>query len=331
MPERMITHTHEDFLDPYTEAVLHGIDEYWAKRSLEDVVKEMPEPEYVCIDDERRVRLVEIAPSRKTEHDFSHDIALVLPYLNDYNPIQYMRARTLQLANPNYSVWLTPDNRFGSKNSIFNDEEKARVAQGDLRPLGEIQMRTFEKGDHHIYSLAATGFAQGGMTALAMAAVESTIRIDRVNADEVPSKKGRSAAQFLKDFDLSRNREGLEAAIKETAIPALTKVMRMRQPDTNKAEFLLRSKTPEGIMLARAMAGSAEQLVGTALENDTMVKLGSVANSQLFDIDSLSPQLLNSPLLTVVRYVGEQFEHMNVSGDNLKLHALMANDGLQLN
>jgi hypothetical protein len=330
MPERMIVRTHEDFLDNYTEAVLQGIDEYWAKRTIEDVEKEMPEPEYVQIDD-RRVRLVEVAPSRRTDHDTSHDIALVLPYLNDYNPLQYMRARTLQLANPNYSVWLTPDNRFGSKNSIFNDEEKARVAQGDMRPLGEIQMRTFEKGEHRINNLAITGFAQGGMTALAMAAVDSKIHIDRVNADEVPSKKGRSGEQFLKDFDRSRSTVGLEAVVKEMAIPALTKIMRLRQTNTNKAEYLLKSKTPEGIMLAKAMAGSAEQLVGTALDKEIMVKLGSVANSQLFDIDSLSPQLLNSPLLTVVRYAGEQFEYMNVSGDNLKLHALMANDGLRLN
>jgi hypothetical protein len=290
----------------------------------------MPEPEIVKIDDDRSVRLVEIAPSKETEHDTSHDIALVLPYLNDYNPIQYMRARTLQLANPNYSVWLTPDNRFGSKNSIFNDEEKARIAQGDLRPLGEIQMRTFENGKHRINNLATTGFAQGGMTALAMAAVSSEIRIDRVNADEVPSKKGRSAAQFLKDFDLSRSKEGLEATVKETAIPALTKFMRLRQPATNKAEYLLRSKTPEGIMLSKAMAGSAEQLVKTTIEKEIMVKLGSVANSQLFDVGSLDPELLKSHLLTVVRYAGDQFEHMNVSGDNLKLHALMANDGLHL-
>lgn len=278
MSEHVISRTYEDLLDVYHGALLEGIDEYWAARTPDDIRREMPEPMYVPIDADRSVKLIEIAPPDATDHDTSHDIAFSLPHLNPYNLKSYIRARTLQLANPNFSVWLVPDNTFRNKASIFNDEEKYRLAHGDIRPLGEIQMRAFERNPFRIEKLAATGHAQGGLAALALACIKGGIEVDRVNADEIP----------LKNADT--------------------------QGDTGQ----------------QVSVGSAEHLIEAALNNDVAVKLGFIANKHLLENETLISRLLDSPLLTVVQYQGERFKHMHTIDDRVKIHALMANDGLHL-
>jgi hypothetical protein len=331
MSEHVISRTYEDLLENVVEGVLQSVDEYWSERTYDDVLKEMPKATHVPIDENRTVRMIEIAPPDDT-HDFEQDIVLCLPYLNGYNPRHYIRARTLQLTNPNYSLWLIPNNTLGEKSYVFNDEEKARLAGGDMRPLGEIQMRAFEKISHGISKLAVTGYSQGGLTALAMASIDSGVLVNRVNADEVPSKTNRTVAELTKDFRNSRDTKSLKAAVKDADIPVLSEAMAARHVNWDIAQFAIKSLTTDGNIMRKAMAGSAEYLVDAILsrETDTTIKLGSVAGSHLFDVESISTELLNSPLLEIVQYVGGHFRHKHVTGDNVKAHALMANDGLRL-
>lgn len=322
--------TYESFNNAHSQGVLERIDEYWARRTYTDVLSEMPEPTYVSVDDDRKIKMVEVAPSSRTDHDISHDIALALPHLNAYNPRHYIRARTLQMANPNFSVWILPNNIVGNKAYFLNSREKARLAEGDMRPIGEIQMRAFENNRHGIGNLAVTGYSQGGLTALAMAAVDSDILVDRVNADEIPSKTNRPITQLIQDFRRSRSAEGLMAAVHDSGIKALSEAVSPKRQQRDIAQFLLTSLTGEGHIMRKAMSGSANKLVETAINRGITVKLGSVAGSKLFDVSSIDTRLLDSPLLTVVQYEGDKFEHMHVTGDNVKLHALMADDGLRL-
>lgn len=332
MSEHVISRTYEDLLDNFNEGVLQGVDEYWAERTYDDVLREMPKATHVPIDENRTVRMIEIAPHDDT-HDFRQDVVLCLPYLNGYNPRHYIRARTLQLTNPNHSLWLIPNNTLGEKSYIFNKEEKARLAKGDMRPLGEIQMRAFEKLPQHIYNLAITGYSQGGLTALSMAAVDSNVPVNRVNADEIPSKTNRTTAELAKDFRSSRDNRSLKAAVKDADIPVLAEAMAARHVNWDIAQFAIKSLTTEGNIMRKAMTGSAEYLIEAILnrETDIIIKLGSVIGSKLFDVQSINPGLLSSPQLSVVQYQGGNFRHKHVTGDNVKAHALMANDGLQLN
>lgn len=331
MSEQVIPRTYDDFIaDPYNGALEDSFERYWYDRTLSDVIREMPEPKIVPIDDYRNMKVVEIAPPVATDHEISHDIVLSLPHLNAYDPRYYIRAKTLQLANPNYSVWLMPNNTFRDNAYIFNAEEKYRLAHGDMRPLGEIQMRALENHRPRLLSLAVSGYSQGGLAALALAGIKNGIPVSNVNADEIPSKSNRTMVQLIRDFSYSRSTEGLRAAVADAAIPALSEVMNSKQISDDNKRFLAKSVTPEGQIMRKAMTGSAEYLVQAALDNGVAVKLGYVATSRIFDVESISPLLRSSQSITVFQYEGEKFENKHATGDNVKLHALMANDGLRL-
>lgn len=329
MTERdMLVRSYDDIVDPQTAAMIDGAYSYWQGKSLSDVIQEMPEPVHVDIGDDRTVKLIEVAPSG-FDHDLDRDIVLGLPFLNGYTPHHYIRAKTLQLlTNPNASVWILPNNGTADQAYDFNSNETKRLATGDIRPLGELYIRAFENLSTQVGTLALSGYSQGGLTTLAMAAVGSDrLMIDRVNADEAPSVTDRSAKQLSRDFTRSGGWGDLKGAVKDANIQALSEAMSTPRLVKDIAKFGAASLTKQARLLKQAMSGSAHELVEAAVNNGVHVKLGSVAASKLFEIESID---VNSTMLTTVQYVGAPFEHRHATGDNVIAHGVMANHGLQL-
>jgi hypothetical protein len=242
-----------------------------------------------------------------------------------------VRARAFQqLAAPNHTVWVMPNIVDNKPAYEFTAEQKARMSKGDMRPLGEVQAQAFEKlNEEKMYGLGAisvSGYSQGGLTALALGATNSNLRIERINADEAPSVDDRTAEQLSKDFMKSGGPLELRRAIKAAGINALSQSMNMRRLGIDLARFVKNSKTPYGQLLNEAMTGSADYLVSRAVDKGVAVKLGYVAGSRLFDPKSI---ITVSGGLEIVRYEGKEFANRHATGDNVKLHALMADQGLR--
>lgn len=317
-----------DVVCPQTEAMIESVYEHWYGKSYHDVAAEMPEPMYINIPGDRKVQTIEVAPTG-SDHDITRDIVLGLPYLNGYTVHHYIRAKTLQLlTHPNSSVWIMPNNGSDKSAYQFNTEENCRLSNGDIRPLAEMQLRAFENSSARFGTLAITGYSQGGLTAVAMAAVGSDkLVIDRVNADEMPSRSNRTAKQLGKDFMSSGGLPELKGAVKDANIAALSEAMSTRRLGADLVKFGVTSLGKEAKLLKHAMSGSAQGLIEQAMNNGVHIKVGSVAGSSLLDIESIDTE---SPLLTAVQYVGQPFDRRHATGDNVIAHAIMANDGLRL-
>lgn len=324
----MLVRSYDDIVDPRTAAMIEGVYAYWEGKDLHDIEREMPEPVHVDIGDDRSVQLIEVAPS-SFDHDLSRDTVLCLPFLNGYTPHHYIRAKTLQmLTNPNSSVWILPNNGTANQAYRFNTNEAKRLVNGDIRPLGEMYIRAFENLSTTVGTLALSGYSQGGLTTLAMAAVGSDrLTIDRVNADEIPSAADRTAKQLSRDFARSGGWNDLKGAVADAHIQALSEAMSTPRLAKDIAKFGLASLSKEARLLKQAMSGSAHELVEQAINNGVQVKLGSVAASRLFEVESID---VTSSMLTTVQYVGAPFEHRHATGDNVIAHGVMANHGLQL-
>lgn len=321
---------YESLVDDRLLAGIERVEQHWAGKSLKDVAAEMPQTEYIPVDDERAVELLELRPPDAL-HDTSREIILGLPYLNSVTPHHYIRAKTLQLlAGPSHSVWVLPNNSRGHTAYTFTGKEKIRLARGDMSPLGEMHTRAFEKLHHDLSgglgAISLTGYSQGGLTALAMAAVNgSSLNIVNVNADEVPSVGDRKAPELASDFKSSSPAKDFFGAIRDAEIPALSQAMNKFRATRDVLRFLLESKTLEGKLMNEAMTGTVNELVQRSINNGVAVKLGRMAGSTLFDPESIT---VNSDGLRIVTYEGAPFDRLHGTGDNPYAHAFAADHGI---
>jgi len=330
MSKNFSVETHETLVNPDIQSRIDQVHDYWAGRSFRDVVAEMPAAQPVAIDDMRDVQLVEIEP-RLGEADNSRAILLAQPYLNGYTPHHYIRAKTLQLlAGPNHSVWLLPNSVDRKPAYTFTAEEKARLAEGNMLPFGEVFSRAFEVIDRQrkygLGALSIAGYSQGGLTSLAMGATSAELNIERINADETPSMTDRDSKTLRKHFQTSTGLTDLPGAVKDAGIHALSQAMNLPRLSLDLARFGKATFTSEAKLLNEAMKGSADYLVERAVAKGILVKLGYVAGSHLFDPESITTE---SEGLKVVRYDGTMFNRKHATGDNVIAHAVMADQGLR--
>lgn len=302
--------------------------DYFANKSLADVMQDMPEPTYVDIDDSRQVQLLELMPDT-SDVDETRTIALGLPFLNGLAPHQFMRAKALQLmVGPEVPVVVMPNN--SSKDSAYSltDEQRARLAGGNIKPIGEIQVAAFEKLNATKRALGAlqlTGYSQGGLTVLAMGAVGSAeLHVTSINADEAPSKMGRNLKQLKSDF-LDGGMFDVPNEAKETDIDALVEAMTKPKFTIDVARFVAQSLRKDSKLIQYAMTGSAENVVAEAATSGVPIKLGYVKASPMFDPASI---------MTEDNHVGfvsyrAGFERGHAVGDNIIKHALMAKQGIR--
>ncbi len=314
-------------MDENREGVLRAYN-HWAGKDLRDVVTEMPEPTYVPIDEMRDVQLMQILPD-SADFDTTRTTALGLPFLNGLSPHQYIRAKTLQLIlDPEVPLIVMPNN--SSKNSAytFTTEDRRRLAMGNIRPLGEIELLAFEELDKQrsLGALSITGYSQGALTALAMGAVGSSrLHVTNINADEAPSKFGRSVKRLAKDFQ-SGGLSQLFGAVKDADIDALSEAMRAPGLLLDIVRFGMQSLRADSKLIQRSMVGDVDGLVAGVDLQDVPVKLGFVEGSPMFSPSFESADLL-SKHVTTIGYDGPG-NRGHATGDNVILHALMAVDGL---
>jgi hypothetical protein len=324
--------TQESLLTPELQDVVDATRESWQSVSYDQVVAGTRGANIFDATD-NSARAIILDPLT-TDIDETRTIALALPHMQDWSEPHYMRARVMQLiVAPNSRVVIFPNNSKGCPNyniGTMTGTERSKLSQGNLRPLAERNMRTLEKIDEFIPlgDIALTGYSLGARMVLKMATVGSTsFGLDGVNADETPSKLHRDAKQLEKDFRKSGGPIDLVKAVKESQIPALNSAKRADRLAADLTMFVLRSLTSQDAKLMQsAMTGDIESDLHALAVRRITPKIGFVEGSLLFDPSSLMP--VNSyKKIDLVEYGGEGF-HKHASGDNLILHALMANDGL---
>lgn len=311
------------------------VREPWSLLSLQDVRAEMSDPEIVDSGvlhvGERAVRYAAVLPEAGVRDETS-SIVLSLPYLNTWDDHHYIRAKVLQqIVAPTSTVIVLPNNSFGLDAYQLTESDRQRLSQGDIAPISELHMRFLEKSPQTLGDLILTGYSFGGRNVLGIAGVGSdTIGITHVNADETPSKQGRTTKELRKDFMRSGGMGDLRRAVQESEIPALSKAMSLGRMSLGLTLFGLKDMSRDSRITRAAMTGSAEGLVTQAIQQlgSKKIKIGSVEGSRLFDHDSLSEHTLSA--VDNVQYRGDLF-HGHPSGDNVILHALMARDGLAQN
>lgn len=306
---------------------VNRIYDYFANKSLDDVMQDMPEPTYVDIDDSRQVQLLELMPDG-SDIDPTRTIALGLPFLNGLAPHQFMRAKAMQLlVGPEVPVVVMPNNSHKNEAYTFTDNQRLRLAEGNIKPLGEIQVAAFERLNATKRALGAlqiTGYSQGALTALAMGAVGSAeLNVTTINADEAPSKLGRTAKQLKSDF-LAGGMFDVPNEAKDTDIDALMTAISKPRFILDIVRFGIQSVRRDSKLIQQAMTGSADHLVTIAATSGADIKLGYVEGSPIFNTSSIMTEADN---VRLVAY-GKGFDRGHASGDNIIKHALMAADGL---
>lgn len=270
------------------------------------------------------------------EVDESQSIVLAHPYRNGWYGFPHLRIRsevTRDFVAPNSRVVVLPSNAVGEQYydlKQFTELERGQMKRGVMDPFGQQQIRTVEgvQKKYALGELLLTGYSQGGSTVLSMAAQNNDrLNIVRVNADEVPSKSGRTAGETQTDF--RKTSDNFIKAAQEAGIPALSAVHRLDRAIYGMGKFVFGSLASyDGRLMKKAMAGHVgSDLSQAANTNEVLTKVGFVEGSDLFDESITRSPGLRAPNLRFVEYHGQGFRKHG-SADNVILHALMARDGL---
>jgi len=262
---------------------------------------------------------------RGDEIDDTNTLVVTLPHEQAWKPSMQLRTELLrQIVAPDSRAVVFPNNTWQKRSYYgFDNDTCSRMANGDIRPFAEKQVRVLEKLG--VSKVSVTGYSLGASAGIGIAAVGSPdIEITHVNADEAPSAN-RDAKQLQKDFMSSGGWSEQRAAIAQSAIPALSRAQLSPKLAMDYANFGLSTLVKENKALLQAMAGNISPLVETAVANypDMKMKIGYVAGSLLVDAASLElPKYAR-----LVEYSGSGSQ-MHATGDNIVAHALMALDGL---
>jgi hypothetical protein len=306
--------------DPYTADVLQDWREVTRPvYSYEHISSIMPPPQVFNLGD-RRVRAVVLNPDDGLFNE-SQTIVMTLPHQQAWKPSMYLRAELMRkLVAPNSQAIIFPNNSHGAETYYsLTIEERERMDQGDITPLGDLQARVLE--ELHILKVMATGYSLGAIAAFGLAAKARDFDITTLNADEMPSAD-RDAKQLQKDFTRSGGFFTQLGAIDDSRIPASIEALSPGRLIKDYINFGLSLRIPENKALHHAMAGSAHQLVESALTSypKMAIKIGYVANSRLFD-----PATVEG---VKIKQYHVFTDRQHTLADNIVAHALMARDGL---
>ena len=318
--------------DPAMQERIQEVTERWQTVSYEDVQRDtLAAQTFEPREDNSRAIILE---PLSTEVDEMRTVVLALPHLQKWQPHHYIRARIMQqIVAPNNRVIVFP-NSLDRENpdydlSKFKDHEIECLRDGDLSPVAERHMSTLEHLDGQLYlgDIALSGYSLGGKTVLAMAeAGSSEFNVTHLNADETPSKSERTPKELEKDFLKSGGIFKLRRSSRDAGLPAMNSARRLDRFAADLAGFGVASKLSDAAkIMHESMAGSVQDLVHEAKTEwpNMRVKMGYVENSLLFDPSSVSGE----DNVDLVNYSGPEFLG-HTSGDNVILHALMVNDGI---
>lgn len=282
----------------------------------------------------RQTRAV-VLPALTTEKS---DIAigLILPHQQRWTDAHAIRAKVMQrLIAPEHDIFVLPNNSVANSNYRFTPQALARLKSGDMRPLASLDAATLEllariRGTGKV---ALTGYSLGARIVLEIAQDHLLQYVEPVgfNADEAPSKLGRSARELQSDFTKSGGFGAQLEAIAESGLLALQETYSRPRLAADYARFgaavVLNSQNSA---IHQAMADTAfhspERFVDYG--PDVPRKIGYVAGSKLFAYDSEVAKVIGRPGVLLTEYNGNG-THKHTTGDNPIIHALMAMDGLQ--
>lgn len=315
-------------LAPLVDNQFMQTQERWQDATFDEVVPERPTLTAVDLGNEV-VRIAELPAYGEADGSV---VALAFPFQQHLNDTMTLRAAFMQQAvMPNSSVLLLPNVHRGPEQTFtFSKEDKARMAEGSLAPLGEKYVRVFEK--LRISDISLTGYSQGARTALDIAAVGSDkLEVVRVNADELPSALGRGAIKLLVDFMQSGGEKEQLKSMGESGFGSLIEAYGGKVLKRDYSEFgKMFATSPVSWAIHRGMTGSANDSLRKALVEypDLQVKLGVVEDSRLAQLEDLTVPQSQKSRVKAVRYTGAA-ANKHTTGDNYAAHALMVKHGLK--
>lgn len=263
-------------------------------------------------------------------------IGLLLPHQQRWTDAHAIRAKVMQrLIAPEHDVFVLPNNSVANSNYRFTPQAMARLRSGDMRPLASLDAATLEllAQIRSTGKIALTGYSLGGRVVLEIAQDHLLQKVEPVgfNADETPSRSGRTAAELQKDFIASGGFGEQLAAIADSGLVSLEETYSRPRLAADYARF-----GAAAVMNAQNKAIHAA-MADTAFHNPDGLKaygpnvprkIGYIAGSRLFELDDEALLLVGSLGIMFTEYSGDG-THGHTTGDNPIIHALMANDGLQ--
>ncbi len=313
-------------LEPLMDDHIRSVQERWQNAHFENVVPIVPTLTPVDIGGEN-VRIARLRPLG--EIDDESVIALSFPYQQPLNKTMVMRAAFMQQAiAPNTEVLLFPNVHTGKDQTyVLSDSDKQRLSEGLLAPLGEKYARAITKLG--IPRIALTGYSMGGSTSIEIAASGlPNTKITHVNADEAPSKHGRTAKQLQKDFLQSGGYGMQRKSMAESGFGSLMRRYAGPRLLVDYAQFGIHSLGEVSKLIHQGMTDTHYESILEAHWNhpEAAIKIGHVAGSKLVD-DSDFKNLEYNNDIRVAYYTGSA-ANAHTTGDNYVAHALMVKDGL---
>lgn len=322
-------------MTPEMQETIAGVQESWQDISYEQVLEEHQNTPSIDYDNDSS-RAYVLSPEGEIDEDKS--VALFLPHLNGWTPHHLIRAKIMQqVVAPDSRVVVFPNNSMGQQNydvKHLSEQDKKVFSYGSLDPIAKKHMRTLETINRYtpLGALSLTGYSLGARMALDLAQLDSDRLegVTHVNADEAPSVNDRGPLKLAIDFAGSGGSGALKKSIHEAEIPSLSKAMRFNRRNFDVAKFLIKdtfSTEAKTVKMGITSTISLIQFEGDLLHGKSIpkVKIGYVEGSKMFDSEAGGNSY--DKIADVVRYEGEHF-HGHPSADNVILHALMVNDGI---
>lgn len=263
--------------------------------------------------------------------DESSTTVMEFPFIWGGNAADLTKAFLMaQALNPTGRTIVFPNNSRYEHHYDLTDNERERMAQGDMRPLSERQMSTLEAINQAVPlgNISVVGNSQGGLTSLGLAAIGSDkITIDNVVSVEPPSKNGRGPIGVGLDFMRSGGPKDLDQALEDAAIPVLTSTRKDEKP----LDFPLSALKKANVACIRAMAGSANYLLeGATRQLNGRVSISHIEDSRIVDPQSFDPVTLSHTAHRAFYHGKGTAKH--ATGDNpVALASLFAYGQLSIN
>jgi hypothetical protein len=335
--ETLMPTAEDPFRGPMYYDRIQTLRDKWYNRTYSQAAEAVPEPTFVTLDDDRRVKTFILEPEDGHAADPSLTLVLAQEFLNGYAIDKDIRARIMRdMIAPTSRLIVLPNNAYKDHAYDLTINEKERILEGSerMKPYGEMFIRVLEKLDRRmpLGDVALSGYSQGANSVIAMAAVGSDrLRITNVNADEVVSKQGRDPKQLENDF---KGPDGAKESlaifrdsIMDANIPALAEAMNARSRYLGLARFGIKSMGKEAQLLKYAMSGSMDTTI-SKIPQDVHLKIGHMDGSPMFDPESLSVRGRRVIDMLVEYYGDNTYKH--ASSNNPWTHGLMALHGIGL-
>lgn len=319
-------------LAPYFDDAAREQHQSFAAMSHSEVVDATPALRTVSFD-EGEIGYIDIPPTDEAD-TAAEAIVFALPYASGWTPNRFLRVSMVgALAATGRRIVALPGNSPRQEAISLDKQNRARIAQGDMRPIGELDARLLKSLG--ISRAAIMGYSFGAMRAAELASVVSdVVDVTHVGTFDAPNAVDRTPSELQRDFSNPGMRPFVDA-VRAAEVPALsadfgitneTKGVSLRIL-RDLARFGLASLDPENAAIRTGMARDTLPAQLDTILARTQPQRLVVANAQhslilpTERVDALRTQFTSADNAKFVTVDGPYGHEM---GDNILVQALLA-------